>query len=211
MNLQRLFFENIVYPLFNLRGRFEWTDLFFFKFNFLVEAHDSYFVWKRDVAGILGLSTIQKVIVAVRILVYRVAADAVDDYVRIAKVPQLKVWKVLLRQWLKFFGDDYLRPPNNDDISILLAQGASHGFLRMFVNIDYMHWKWENCLVVWKGMYVHGDIHDPSMILEAFALYDLWIWHVFFGLSGSHNDINVSEWFSLFADLAEGRAPVINY
>lgn len=63
----------------------------FLQIQFAVETHDPYFVRKRDATGILGLSSIQKVIVAVRILAYRVAANAVVNYVRIAKVPQLKV------------------------------------------------------------------------------------------------------------------------
>jgi len=33
----------------------------------------------------------------------------------------------------------------------------------------------------------------------------------FFGLPGSHNDINVLERFNVFANLAEGRAPSVNY
>jgi hypothetical protein len=34
-----------------------------------------------------------------------------------------------------------------------------------------------------------GHIHVPTMILEVVAFKDLWIWHAFFGLPGSHNDI----------------------
>ena len=43
------------------------------------------------------------------------------------------------------------------------------------------------------------------------ASYDLWIWHAFFGLPGSHNDINVLERSSIFSKLAKGRAPLVNY
>ena len=43
------------------------------------------------------------------------------------------------------------------------------------------------------------------------ASYDLWIWHAFFGLLGSHNDINVLERSSVFSELAEGCAPPVNY
>ncbi|XP_015865771.2 uncharacterized protein LOC107403403 [Ziziphus jujuba] len=59
-------------------------------------------------------------------------------------------------------------------------------------------------------MYV-GHIHEPTMILETIAFHDLWIWHAFFGLPGSHNDINVLERSFLFTDLAEGCAPLANY
>lgn len=56
-----------------------------------------------------------------------------------------------------------------------------------------------------------GHIREPTIILEAMASNDLWIWHAFFGLPGSHNDINVLERSDVFANLVEGRAPPINY
>ncbi|KAK3222189.1 hypothetical protein Dsin_009214 [Dipteronia sinensis] len=54
-------------------------------------------------------------------------------------------------------------------------------------------------------------IHKPTIILEAIGSYDLWIWHAFFGLPGDLNDINVLERSSAFAQLAQGRAPAVNY
>ncbi|XP_028062903.1 uncharacterized protein LOC114266214 [Camellia sinensis] len=56
-----------------------------------------------------------------------------------------------------------------------------------------------------------GHIYEPAIILEAVASYDLWIWHAFFGLLGSHNDINVLERSFVFTKLAQGRAPAVNY
>ena len=47
-----------------------------------------------------------------------------------------------------------------------------------------------------------GHVHEPTIILEAVASYDLWILHAFFGLPGSHNDINVLECSSVFALLS---------
>ena len=81
----------------------------------------------------------------------------------------------------------------------------------MLVSIDYMHWKWKNRPVAWKGMYAHGDHHDLLLILEAVTSYDLWMWHVFFGLSGSHNNINVLDQSPIFTELAEGRSLLANY
>ncbi|RYE23073.1 MAG: hypothetical protein EOP45_07320 [Sphingobacteriaceae bacterium] len=49
------------------------------------------------------------------------------------------------------------------------------------------------------------------MILEAVADYDLWIWHAYFGMPGSNNDINVLESSHLFSNLTQGIAPPAHY
>ena len=61
-----------------------------------------------------------------------------------------------------------------------------------------------------KGQYC-GHVHEPTIILEAVASYDLWIWHAFFRLLGSNNDINVLERSHVFNEFAEGRAPAVDY
>ena len=43
------------------------------------------------------------------------------------------------------------------------------------------------------------------------ASQDLWIWHAFFGLPGSLNDINVLNRSHVFTLLANGHAPPVNY
>jgi len=54
-------------------------------------------------------------------------------------------------------------------------------------------------------------VHEPTIILEAVASKDLWIWHAFFGLPGSHNDINVLHRSHLFARLVDGQAPKVDF
>ena len=51
----------------------------------VVQQVDPYFVQRPNCAGELGLSALQKVVAAVRILAYGVPADAVDEYVRIGE------------------------------------------------------------------------------------------------------------------------------
>jgi hypothetical protein len=65
------------------------------------------------------------------------------------------------------------------------------GFLGMIKSIDCMHWKWKNRLFVWQGQYSwHAE--GCTIILEAVASHDLCIWQsIFFGMAGSHNNINV--------------------
>jgi hypothetical protein len=47
--------------------------------------------------------------------------------------------------------------------------------------------------------------------VEIVASNDLWIWHSFFGMPGSHNYINVLDRSPLFDNLAEGIASEVNY
>ena len=56
-----------------------------------------------------------------------------------------------------------------------------------------------------------GHCHEPTIILEAVASQDLWIWHAFFGLPGSLNGINVLDRSPVFTLLANGHAPPVNY
>ncbi|KAK0577243.1 hypothetical protein LWI29_030125 [Acer saccharum] len=166
-------------------------------------------VIERDKVAI-GLSSLQKILAAFRMLAYRVLANSIDEYVRIGERTVIESLKKFVKAIIVVFGDKYLRSPNNDDIARLLEFNSRRGFPGMLGSIDCMHWKWKNCPVAWQGMY-SGHIHEPTIILEAVASYDLWIWHAFFGLTGSFNDINVLERSTLFNDLAEGCAPLINY
>jgi len=77
----------------------------------------------------------------------------------------------------------------------------------MIGSIDCMHWHWEKCPYAWKGQYTRGDHGVPTIILEAVASHDRWIWHGFFGVAGSNNDINVLNQSTLFVDQLRGEAP----
>jgi hypothetical protein len=176
----------------------------------VVEAYDGYFVQKRNAARHLGLSSIQKITAAFRMIAYGVPADATDDYLRIGESTIIESLRRFVKAIVEVFGDEYLRQPNENDTARLLAIGEANGFPGMLGSIDCMHWKWKNCPAAWHGQY-SGHVHEPTIILEAVASHDLWIWHAFFGLPGSHNDINVLQRSPVFARLAEGEAPQVNY
>jgi hypothetical protein len=72
-----------------------------------------------------------------------------------------------------------------------------------------MHWRWENCPIAWKGQFTRVDYRVPTIILEAVASQDLRIWHAFFGVPGSNNDINVLNQSPLFIEALEGQAPQV--
>ncbi|KAL9677483.1 hypothetical protein QQ045_005715 [Rhodiola kirilowii] len=81
----------------------------------------------------------------------------------------------------------------------------------MIGSIDCMHWEWKNCPTAWEGQYTRGDKGTTTVILEAVASHDLWIWHAFFGCPGTLNDINVLDRSPVFDDVEQGTAPRVNF
>ena len=101
--------------------------------------------------------------------------------------------------------------PTEEDIKRLLSENAQRGFPGMLGPIDCMKWKWKNCPTAWRGAFQEGGSNKPTVVLEAIASYNLWIWHCFVGMPGSHNDINVLDASPLMSEyLAEGH-PQFSY
>jgi hypothetical protein len=140
----------------------------------------------------------------------RVAVDFMDHYIKIGESTVIKSLRMFVRAVVEVFGGEYLRSPNNYDTARLLSINETRGFPRMLRSVDCMYWEWKNYPSTWHGQYT-GHAHGSTIIFEAIALKDLWIWHAFFGLPRSLNDINVLHCSHLFTKLAEGEVPKVNY
>ncbi|XP_057779674.1 uncharacterized protein LOC130998259 [Salvia miltiorrhiza] len=125
------------------------------------------------------------------------------------------LWNVYMnfcKSTIVVYGDRYLRTPNTVDTERLLQMHEErHGFPGMLGSLDCMHWEWRNCPVAYKGYYTRGDHGVPTIVLEAVALADLWIWHAFFGVAGASNDINVLHESPLFNQFLQGNAPPVQF
>jgi hypothetical protein len=108
------------------------------------------------------------------------------------------------------YKDQYLRSPTAQDTKRILKVAEGRGFPGMMGLLDCMHWSWNNCPTVYKVIY-RGKEKEPEIILEAVALYDLWIWHAFFGLPGALKNINVLQQSPVFDTIQEGKAPEVNF
>jgi len=63
-----------------------------------IATHELYFVYKHDNYGGMGLSTIQKVVVACRYFTYGMVANWLDEYCY-----YIVIWKIIAMFWLKWF------------------------------------------------------------------------------------------------------------
>jgi hypothetical protein len=143
-----------------------------------------------DACGLLGLSPHQKITSALRMLCYGLCADATDKYCRTSESTAMECLKRFCLAIRVLFEDYYMRQPIRADFEKQLAINEARGFPGIFASLDCMHWEWKNCPVAWQGDF--GDRNGKkSIILEAIASEDLHIWHAFFGLPGSNNDLNV--------------------
>ncbi|XP_071715007.1 uncharacterized protein [Rutidosis leptorrhynchoides] len=106
---------------------------------------------------------------------------------------------------LDLYSNVYLREPTLHDIQRLYeGHERIHGFSDMLGSKDCMHW-------AWRGQYMRGDHSHPTNMLEAAASYDNWIWHAYFGVAGSNNDINVLNNIDLFNSMLSEEMPDVPY
>jgi hypothetical protein len=78
-----------------------------------------------------------------------------------------------------------------------------HGIPGMIGSLDCMHVFWKNCPVGWQGAY-QGAKKAPTIILEAVADYNLFLWHSSFSHPGSLNDLNVWDRSQLLKEFIDG-------
>ncbi|XP_020272717.1 uncharacterized protein LOC109847898 [Asparagus officinalis] len=117
---------------------------------------------------------------------YRMSrTDATDEYVKTCESTAIESMTRFCRAMVEIFAERNLRTPNANDIARLLY-------------------------IAWSGQYA-GRSGSLTIILEAVADYDLWIWHAYFGMPGTNNDINVLESSNLFSNLAQCIAPLAHY
>ena len=123
-------------------------------------------------------------------LAYGTPADAFDEIFGIAESTALLTLEHFVDSIIKLYKEEYLRPPNDEEITRILEVNRQRGFPGCLGSIDCQHWFWKNCPMALQGMF-KGKEKRPTIVLEAICDRDLYIWHAFFGVAGSNNDFNV--------------------
>ncbi|GKA51748.1 ALP1-like protein [Tanacetum coccineum] len=164
--------------------------------------HDPFFRSNMDCAGRQGISGLLKCTSAIRQLAYDVHVDFLDEYMQISERTSRTALDHFCQAVMNIYGPDFLRKPTVTDIEKLcLHHEEKHGFSRMLGSLDCTDWEWFSCLYAFKAHYVRRDHgSNPFILLEAVVSQDLWIWHAFFGVARSNNDIIVLYQSSLFND-----------
>lgn len=205
------FDDDCTYPDEHFRRRFRMNrELLMRIHDAIVEHGPINFKQRRDAANKIGLSSLQKITAAIRILAYGMSGDICDDYLKLAGSTAIKCMKDFCIVVIDIFGNEYLRNPTKEDIERILVD-AARGFPGMLGSLDCMHWKWKNCSTGWHGSHVNGKIGAPTLILQTVATHNLWIWHCFFRMAGTNNDLNVLDNSYLFDGIILSDAPTCNY
>ncbi|XP_021975279.1 protein ALP1-like [Helianthus annuus] len=167
-----------------------------------------FFTQRESASHKVGFSGIQKCTTAIRQLAYGTASDAWDEYLRMSARMCRDSLENFCEGVISLYGRRYLRMPTAADVPLLYeAHQRIHGFPGMLGSLDCTHWDWASCPTAWKGQHHRGDHDGPTLILQAVASQDLWIWHAYFGMAGANNDIAVLMSSNLFDDVIDGVAP----
>ncbi|WVZ49627.1 hypothetical protein U9M48_000967 [Paspalum notatum var. saurae] len=210
--LNRDYFDaNCVFPETIFRRRYRMRKQVFERIEQgLLSYNKDYWEQGQDATGMLGYTTKQKITAALRMLCYGKPADSFDVELGMSGSAIQVAFDHFTHDIVQIYGKEYMRKPNQQDLNWLLEVAEQRGFPGMLGSLDCMHWVWESCPSGWKGQYI-GHQGEPTIILEAVAGPDRWIWHCNFGAPGSLNDINVLHRSPLFDDLISGNAPNIEF
>jgi hypothetical protein len=119
-------------------------------------------------------------------LAYGIPAGLVDDHLAMGESQAIMCVKRFAVAIVHVFGLEYLRGLNAEDTAGLLEMNKARGFLGVLGSIDCMHWSWKNCTKAWHGEF-HGQKKGSTIILEAVADQEIWIWHAFSMFFNGHH------------------------
>ncbi|KAK9047947.1 hypothetical protein SSX86_033091 [Deinandra increscens subsp. villosa] len=187
-------------------NRFRMSKRMFLRILNDLEIEFPYFQQRCDARRKLGFTAIQKVTSALRVLAYGTTTDINDEYLKMAKKTTRDTLEHFAKGMRILYGPRYLRKSTWNDLQLLYDQhDKKYGLPGMIGSIDCKHWQWDNCPTAWKDQYTRGDQKGPTVILQAVASCDQWIWHAHFGVAGSNNNINVLQGSEIIEDYVSGK------
>jgi hypothetical protein len=159
----------------------------------------------------VGFSSCKKYTGTMWMIADSTPGDAKFEYLCIDDSTAIESLYKFYRAVIVIFGPHYLRGSNQEDTTCIMAQMMLKDFLECLKASITCTGHRRIAYFLGKIYANKGHIGYCSVMLEAMDDYDLWIWHLFFGMPGSDNDINMLKRPLVFARLVEGHAPSCNY
>ena len=163
-----------------------------------------------DATGLMGVSALQKLVATFRILAYGTSFDSVHVYAGVQEEVATSAFYGFCDWLIARYGPTYMGVWTPEAIKKEMEKNAERGFTGMLGSIDCTHWHWKNCPMPWAGQFQDRNGHR-SVIAEAIAGHDMYIWHAFFGCPGSLNDINVLGFSTLSGTYLRSAAATTKY
>ncbi|GKC67982.1 RNA-directed DNA polymerase, eukaryota [Tanacetum coccineum] len=188
------------YPEDNFRRMYRMSSTLFAKIVNDITSYDArplpeyfcYFRQRIDALGRNSIGSILKITSAIRQLAYGTAPNAFDEYLQIVERCSRECLDNFTKCIYILYVEEYLRKPSSKNIEKTYAlHEEKHGLQRMLGSINCMHWDWKNCPKVLHWQFKRNDHKYPTLMLEVVADQKLWIWHAYFGVPGSNNDLNM--------------------
>lgn len=206
--LDDYFRDDPIYNAETFRTRFRLPKELFMKIVDDIEARFEWFQEGYDARGKRSFVAIQKCTSAIRQLAYGNPPDSYDEYLAMSARTSRECLEFFCNAVIILYEKEFLRRPTSHDVALLQnAHGSYHNLPGMLGSLDCTHWEWRMCPTALQGQFHRGGHAHPSIMLEAVASQDLWIWHAYFGAPGANNDINVLHRSPLFNDITTGTAP----
>ena len=148
--------------------RYRMTKSLFLRIVDALGQHDVFFTKRQNAAKHPGIAPQLKVAAAIRQLAQSCASDDVDEYLQMGESTAAVCLERFCKGIRAIYEKEWLRPPNEEELELILAQSEARGFPGMIGSIDCMHWPWDKCPNAYKGQY-QGKEGVPTIVLEAVA------------------------------------------
>ncbi|XP_022003265.1 protein ALP1-like [Helianthus annuus] len=173
-----------------------------------VETNNSWFEEGLDGRMKKSFTRLQKVTSAIRQLATGNTPNENEEYLHMAERTSREFLEYFCETVCSIYTPEFLRRPTIHDMALLYqAHEDKHHLPCMVGSVDCTHFVWRMCPTEFRGQYMRGDHRYPTVMLEAVASQDLWVWHASCGPPGAQNDINVLQQSPLFDTEQNGTAP----
>jgi Plant transposon protein len=197
--------EQSVYNEQDFETRFRMSRAIFMCIYKELVGKDPLFTQQKSAIGAKpdGIVPLCRLTACIKKLCYGNADDQYDEYLQLSKTSLNKSMKVFTRLMVDKFGDEFLnRAPTPEEKNRCARMMQQRYFPGCFGAWDCKHFVWKNCPTGLHGQYKgHAEGGKKTIILEAIADNNCYIWYIFFGEPGSLNDLNVLKKSSIVGDI----------